>query len=865
MRGILYDNRARIPFVILGVFILLGSSFTATVVVTLKMKRITETMYQSDEIKDMIKHLESDLASKIVISGLEAVREIGENPVILPVDPHRSAREINIERLKNKVTRDLEEYITNNYRNNHFTSKKYIINILEDRSLKEDIFLKTIDMSIRRPLSVPFISPNVDENHPVYWYISIPLTIEIISPEDYRVLYKINVSTVIPSRYPLVESLINEFSNAINGINSLFSITTILSNIYSLARGYQQYTAGEPINVVDNHHLTSIVNIGLLLDEFLYLGGIDPVGLIETIKESSSELRNQSKISILNDIDGDNYSFSIPSRGSYTPSASIINISEIADDILYDYNNMKLIFEKNGVRVEKKLYDITEVNETIDNLLGDGYSFLGIKKDGIVENMSTIQLVDDIISKIYTSTLKTRVDRSIVDTILGSHNGYPVDNGIGNWVLENYKLIKTYDKPLYIHIGSTLYSEIYNLTWRREHQWYNSSSNSSITVYDYRIEEVELEIILDGYSYDRVDDTANIFYWNTTLNDPNLVDTLIEYKNNFFKPNISKLILEEEGVYNTRDITGMIPSWVSQKAWDALREILKYIKSINIDKDIDIYRYPNPFDLIEVAKEDFLGKYNENISRYESRNKYLTGSLFKSIGMKAIYNVRVWYINYVLSKINNSFSSLTDNLQNQIDNKVSDKISPNKVFDTLSSGISSEIGNQIIIPFSKELYLIRNNDSNNIGWSEYATIAVTHKPHYLDAFHKIEYNGKKKYWFGIRNTCIFGPTGLPILPPLIPWVVTLNTWLIEVKGCFAEFKILDTNGETIYSPIFGHQPVVYIRREADVRDEDGNLLGWNKNIEFEFTTLAFSVVPPWGTMIGDRNGVIIETNGLSFS
>ena len=97
---------------------------------------------------------------------------------------------------------------------------------------------------------------------------------------------------------------------------------------------------------------------------------------------------------------------------------------------------------------------------------------------------------------------------------------------------------------------------------------------------------------------------------------------------------------------------------------------------------------------------------------------------------------------------------------------------------------------------------------------------------------------------------------------MIPWVITLNTWLIEVKGCLYEFKILDANDETIFSPLFGHQPQVYLRRNDVIRDKDGDILGWNKNIEFGFTTLAFSIVPPWGTMVGERDGNIIETNGL---
>ncbi|RLF41440.1 MAG: hypothetical protein DRN12_03285, partial [Thermoplasmata archaeon] len=486
MRKLLYDNKARIPFVILGLFLLLGSSCTTTIIIALKMNRVSDISSTgfSDEIKDMIKHMESDIASNIVISGLKAAEDIGENPVIIPADSSKTADEVNIERLKNRIIEDLNHYISNNYMDNHFTSEHYTINILEDKNLEDRISFKTLNMKTRRPISIPFISPNIDEKHPVYWYISIPFTIEIIPYNGHRILDKINVSAVIPSRYLLLESLVNEFSKAINGTNSLWSIITILSNIYSLSRGYQQYITGEPLNIIDNHHLTPMVNVGLLLDEFLFLGGVDPVGMIETIKGSTSALRNQSKTSILNSVDGDDYSFSIPSRESPPPSP-IINISEIADNILYGYNNLKLSFEKDGSRIDREIPDTDEINETIEDFLEEGYNFLGVEKNGIVENSSTIEQIDSIISRTYTSTLKTKVERSIVDIIYGSHNGYNIDNGTGNWILENYKLIETHGKPLDIHIDSILYEEIYNVTWSRYHKWCsNASSNSSITVSD---------------------------------------------------------------------------------------------------------------------------------------------------------------------------------------------------------------------------------------------------------------------------------------------------------------------------------------------------------------------------------------------
>ena len=164
------------------------------------------------------------------------------------------------------------------------------------------------------------------------------------------------------------------------------------------------------------------------------------------------------------------------------------------------------------------------------------------------------------------------------------------------------------------------------------------------------------------------------------------------------------------------------------------------------------------------------------------------------------------------------------------------------------------------IPFGFDMDL--TNSGGAYPWIESIRLAIDQYPNYLDPFNEVEFEGKKDYWLGIKNTCTLGPTGLPILPPtpVTPWVVTLNVWLINVKGKYAEFKVIDSSDETLFNPLFGHEPQIYVRKDETIRDAGGEIIGDNTFIIFDFATVAFGVVPSWGMMVGDI-GDYVEEDG----
>jgi hypothetical protein len=136
-------------------------------------------------------------------------------------------------------------------------------------------------------------------------------------------------------------------------------------------------------------------------------------------------------------------------------------------------------------------------------------------------------------------------------------------------------------------------------------------------------------------------------------------------------------------------------------------------------------------------------------------------------------------------------------------------------------------------------------------WEENVTLGVDMEPDYL---YKESDGGKKLINLGVQNVCLFGPTGIPVLPPP-NYVVQFNSWVINVEGRIDSFTLIDADNEVHPNPIFGHEAQVYKRKIDTVYDTSTNLpIGLNQPIKFEFDTGTFIAVPPSGKAIGDRNG-----------
>lgn len=882
------NDQARIPFSVIGIFLILGSSFTAVYVTKLETEtseNISSTI-DFNEVESFLRLAEADMATALNLAGLKGLKEIGERPIIVVSNPDsnpygKTADEVNTNRVKSIIKDEMNVYLNNTYRYEVFNNGRFAINVKIPEGFdcpiasRDEISFKTINMRLKRDFTVDLIGPPPDPRHTTYWVANIPVDIDIvqIDADSYGKLIinrTIEVSTIITCRYNLLKELVDEYQDEISGgpldsgQNSLSVLCTALFNAYSLARGLQHWKTGKPANVVDNKGLQVIVNSGLLLQQGFVFGSVDPMALVEfatSIGGSSDDTKN--KISGLNagsldlSFDTSDISGVLPEDdGSGVPTTDIapdIDVEELASLPLYEVNSVILCFKNDatGDWINKTISNPSdaEIEQIGKDLLDQGYVLKDSKKNlaDITKNQTTVNLIINIISTVYTAEMQLVVERgsNLIQTYESA--GYTVDKTASPWVTSSYDFKGCIHKPGMgsVKPGCILYAEFYSLG----------------------SEDVLIKIILNEYSsYNGLkNDVKDVFYKNTALDDENLQDTVDKYKNQILTDqNLTSWIDDNNtGVKNTSKIEGSYNSWVETETWQALDQICNEIKKIKIDSSITIAEYPNPTDLLEAAKQNLLDKYNQNISLYLDESAYKDSSLFKSTGKKAVYCSRHWYVYHVQNSISSYYTNIQDMFNDYIDDALQSEgvtsINSAELQNALSDDIMNSIESQIVIPMGYDIWLFNE-------WDESIRIAVDQDPDYLDADKELtataeETNNEEENFYSLKlkNTCVFGPLGFWILPPspVTPWIITINVWIIEVKGEYKEFKVVDTTDETHFNPFIGHDAQIYVRKHQAIK-QGSETIGENTRLNFDFATAAVSVVPGFQNMVGDTEGGYFE-------
>jgi hypothetical protein len=853
-----------------------------------------------NEIENLLYYVEADLTTALNIAGMKGFKEIGKNPIIKP--SVGTAEEVNQYRVKEIIKDELDVYLTGHYLYNMFSDGRYAINVvLQNESpilFVENITLESFAMQLKRQ-TIPFIGPRETINHSTYWVASVPLTIEIRTLNDNRwnvvTTRTIVVSSILTSRYPLLESLVKEYNQTINGtFSSLWTFTTVFSNMYSLVRGFKHYRCGKPLNVVDNHHLAVMVNSGLLLEQSLLFGSVDPLGLVELARKTKQALKQtpQDALSTFNQemggkgyvVDTENLSEGSANVDAGSPiNESIdqcpsLNLSEIAERVLYNITSVTLNFENDEGEFNEKLIvfdgDIQrKIDDVIQRWANQSFFLTSITKHLIV-NTTTLNELQTIISEIYHDTMSTKVaDRHVAIELWGDPGGGWTNGGTGTWESTGFiPLSKQMIKPPKGHItsGCALYEELYNISYERTHYWWRIEEhnvNGNITqvkvwknATDLLIETVILQVLLQHYTkyQDSQDDIVDVLYVNETVDDQNLEDTLDNYLSLYPDSDLLKqeMITTRNNAGATdldESLPGSYPEWVLDEAWSSLDEILGLISEISLDPSINAANYPNPVILVDRMKQDLEKKYDEHLTQYLNLSRYHPSTEFYSVGKKAVYFAREWYVNTVKNESESVFSQISTQLTDTIDAALPSDAGFNtrNITETLDDA-SDAIRNQFTIPFGFDMTLTRHDREGIPMWNETVRLAVDQYPNYLDPFEKTRWGDEELWTLKLRNRCMLDPTGLPILPPtpVTPWLLTMNLWVIDVQGEYAQFRIIDTSDETIFNPLLGHEPQVYVR-EIKVITVSNKTLGENTRLSFGFTTVAFGLVPPWGMMVGD--------------
>lgn len=853
----------------------------------------------SNEIETLLHTAESDMTTALNIAGMKGLKELGKTPIISSsLGP---AKEINNLRLQRIIQGELNLYLTGHFLYNTYSNGRYAINVIMHNETpipsSDVITITPIQMRLERQ-TLPFIGPPSVVNHVTYWVAAVPIDIEIRDISDTTAVLAtrtLEISSILTSRYPLIESLTEEYYQTINGTFSpLWSLTTAFSNIYSLIRGYKHYRTGKPENIVDNRHLAVLINSGLLLEQGLVFSSADPLSIIELARKTKQVLKQQVQdpLATLNqEMNGNSYDVRTDNltHGSANIDAGdeinksiddrfSLNLSEIAQRILYNITGVTLRFENKGgdQREEYIVFDENaeqNIRNAVQYYTNQSYTLTQVNKH-LQRNDTTYHVLSSIVSEVYHDDIDTKViDRSIAAVYITNPGPNWTDAGAGPWDDCGFlPLLKQEIKPPRGHVipGCALYEETYNVTFERIHSWFryeevHVSGNVTIirvwhNLTDVRIETVVLQEILQDYA--RYNNTKNDFidvlYYNMTLNDPDLEDTLGTYLGLFpdSHPFKKQLLVtqDNQGIIGCNaSIPGLYNSWVLDESWDALTDILDELTKNTSTLCINATQYTNPIILVKKAADDFLNKFLSQVDLYLDRADYQLDSLFYSVGKKTVYASREWFVCSMKISFETVISLISDELQAEINAAIPPDMgcTAHNLTETLDDTVDA-VRSQFTIPFGLNMTLSRFDNEEILLWNETVRLAVDQEPNFLDPFEPTADHGEELWTMKLRNRCLFGPTGLPILPPtpVTPWMMSLNLWVIDVEGEYAHLKIIDTSDETIFNPLLGHEPQVYVR-EAKVITDSNVTLGENSRLSFDFTTMSFGLVPSWGMMVGD--------------
>lgn len=935
------DKRGRIPFVALGVVLMIGSVITSGIITNLEKEYSKEISIplEGESVKYLIKCAEADIGRALNYAFMQALEIIGENPVTKSnLDTYPAAREyadgdgdgypeiaassggnddrtidtlaeaieFNKNWARNIARVKLNNYLNANFRHNIYNNGRYAVNIKEEIKDWRDIKIDELQMELERNIPDFLEELVTGYSNPIYstyWKASVELSIEITdlsSSESWEMI--INPSTLITSRTPFLFEIAKTYEEAITGgilDNALQSMVTIISEIYTEARSLLQYAGTFDIqNIVHNLWLQYVTNAANTAIEYIIFNSVDPMTLVtlvlhakdltatksptqeeiqQILQQGASFLIDASKdvLNTLKESERENAEAIINSPPIEDRHVVNLSIASIAEDILYNVTYTYYYHNQNGnILLENKFKGYRHKDKE-DYVLGNHKRKAFnryLDKDKI--NQSVIEEIEKEIKGVYSVGFRTMVDRSLESSGY-EHNWSP---GLHDELVktEKWEKIKQecMDKELKEDeiIPFLPYEETWDVEWQREEKWeicdeWNATANKC------EGSHIEIHIFKERYRIKFTviptfcpTDVDNIFYPQTIFGTPphineriddNLNAVLVDYSGHFIRKRESVLNsrtdeTDDNEIYEAYD--GKVNynvDWLDGKDGEVVVALKNVIERIKEDKNIygNIYRKYKSLSTLEDIHsmiDALLENFTKRESYYENTGYYSTVNGYKSTGAKVVAEMRIWFVKKIRERIEKFLLQLSD-IRKQIDKELDKYAKGNFRYDDYEDikqnyGSLSNLGS---IHFGTTMKLA------NKRWNEKIALAIDQVPDYLD---KDQSEQEEKWYFNIKNICLFWPTGLPILPtPVTPWVVTINCWYIEINGSFESFKILDTNDETNPSALLGHSEMVYVREDELVVDPTKSdiVIGVTEPIKFNFKTLNIGIIPAGKLPFGD--------------
>ncbi|MDI3486654.1 MAG: hypothetical protein PWQ50_1874 [Methanolobus sp.] len=247
---------------------------------TLILKSDSGTVYQSISYDETHSFWTCSEFGEELIIPVNA--EYGYAYLVLEYDGEEKALDwlyVGSSPLKDITLEYFNEYLSTSYQENQHTFNNYAINIDPDVSPRQ-IRIDTINGTLKREISR---SPADDLGYPIYYTMTVEnLNYTLVNLADNSTTSgSMNVTALITSREPLLEELVNEYKNELNGgITS--DIVLGATNIRSFIYGPWQHYLNGPLNIVTGPSLSASVNSGTLYTQKRVFDSVDPWALTYT-------------------------------------------------------------------------------------------------------------------------------------------------------------------------------------------------------------------------------------------------------------------------------------------------------------------------------------------------------------------------------------------------------------------------------------------------------------------------------------------------------------------------------------------------------------------------------------------------------
>ena len=981
------DKRGRIPFAVLGVFLIIGSAVTSGIVTNLEAehsKNISTTL-KAASVKYMVKNAGADLSRALSYSCLKALKTVGKKPVTysgIPteaaeeyadfdgngryeddvgsvVDTEREAMLFNRNWARNMAQVHLNDYLNATFRRNIFQNHGFAVNVYdpEDNGAVDDwrdIEFSNISMELERAVEIDLLTSEHDNIYNTYWVASLDdFSIEIrdlSSGEKWK--RTINISSLIPSRLPLLWGLTNTYNRSINGFPSpLMGLITVIGEGYTEVRSLLQY-AGKynwVKNIVDNRWLQYLTNTGLVGIQYLVFNSIDPMALaqlavnvndlvargtnygtdsISDVLTSMVSLPINSQGNVFKTFGSENeadaqetLNNTVGSEETTRANVSIWNISRgILNETIttYYYYNESAV-PQTKTETEWRGYNFTEYGHVYRLSSRDGHpdentssytpSFVREYLPQI--NETVLEEVSERIVNTYAASFSTKMSKMVTSE---SRSPDPAED----WDLESHG---SWDLVSSTCSGNPLndgdlpevpYTEQWTLEWERSENWSDTDchnetlgappNTTTVTVCNTTYYDVTHSVTEDVdftlHATPAKEDIQGVFHNKSVFGSPphkeeiddNLQFLLQKYVDSNFTDERDEYTdtTKDKGKGDSGRIDGPVTwsnntgdgdsegydriSWIYDRpcamgaAVKALYNITRLIKA-----DRDYYsNISNNFysegdatvnlSVIGQERQALLEEFRRHEDRYINEDYYIEDDEYRSAAARGIAEMRRWFVEEIKEQLSASH-------QSHAEEKINDRIDSHETgnFDNYQSyqnnldHYKESVSQLSSIQFGNQMTLDED-------WVENITLTISTTPDYFDF--EEESSEEEDWQFNVKNICLFGPTGLPLLPtPVTPWVVTINTWYIHIDGHWDTFQVLDSSDETHADSLFGHSGQVYLRKDKRVYDEvcrpdapdSEKILGENRRLNFGFDTMSLGIVPPGKLPIGDL-GNPVESN-----